>query len=122
MLTSFFSKSRPINFVFVSLYMLVFFSIANFHDFFGTSFSNFLEELGVLLAFVLSMLVVNFISKKNELTSRNAYKTILFAVFACMFLAALKNDTAIVANLLVLLALRRVISLRSQREIVQKIF
>lgn len=122
MLTSFFSKSRPITFVFVSLYMLVFFTIANFYELFGTSFPSFLKEFGVLLAFVLCMLVVNFISKRNELTSRNAYKTILFAVFACMFLPVLKNDAAIVANLFVLLALRRVISLRSQRQTVQKIF
>ena len=122
MLTSFFSKSRPITFVFVSLYMLVFFMIANFHELFEISVLNFLKEFGVLLAFVLCMLVVNFISKRNELTNRNAYKTILFAVFACMFPAVLQNGSAIVANLLVLLALRRLISLRSQRQTVQKIF
>jgi len=96
--------------------------IANFHELFEISVLNFLKEFGVLLAFVLCMLVVNFISKRNELTNRNAYKTILFAVFACMFPAVLQNGSAIVANLLVLLALRRLISLRSQRQTVQKIF
>ncbi|MFD2517390.1 DUF6427 family protein [Salinimicrobium flavum] len=122
MLTSFFSKSRPINFVVVAVYMSVFYLIANFPDLITSSFLIILKEMGVLLLFLVTVLLLNFISKRNELTSRNAYKTVLFAAFCCMFFAALKNDAAIVANLLVLLALRRIISLKSQRETVQKIF
>lgn len=122
MLTSFFSKSGPITFLFVALYAVVFFLIANFQQLFGSSFFDFLQEFSVLLIFLLCIAILKFISKRNELTSRNAYKTILFVAFSCMFLAALKNDAAIFANLLVLLALRRVISLRSQRDTVQKIF
>lgn len=122
MLTSFFSKSRPITFVFVGLYTVVFFIIANFRELFESSFIDFLREFGVLLALLLSVVLVNFISKRNDLTSRNAYKTILFVAFACMFLPALKNDAVIVSNLLLLLALRRVISLKNQRQTVQKIF
>ena len=122
MLTSFFSKSRPINFVMVALYLLVFYIIANFTEVAASGILFFLQKLGVLLVLLLSVFLLNFVSKRNELTSRNAYKTILFAAFTCMFLAALRNDAAILANLLVLLALRRVISLRTQRDTVQKIF
>lgn len=122
MLTSFFSKSRPINFVFVALYMLVFYLVANLNDAWISGFPLILQKLGVLLIFLLSVFLLNFVSRRNELTSRNAYKTILFAAFACMFLAALANDAAIIASFLVLLALRRIISLGSQRETVKKIF
>lgn len=122
MLTSFFSKSRPINFVVVALYMLVFYVVANFTEVATSGILFFLQKLGVLLVLLLSVFLLNFVSKRNELTSRNAYKTILFAAFICMFLAALRNDAAILANLLVLLSLRRVISLRTQRDTVQKIF
>ena len=122
MLTSFFSKSRPINFVLVALYMLVFFIFANFSEAVAGGFLVTLQKVGVLLVLLLSIFLLNFVSKRNDLTSRNAYKTILYAAFTCMFLAALRNDAAILANLLVLLALRRVISLRSQRDTIQKIF
>lgn len=122
MLTSFFSKSKPINFVFVAGYMLVFFLLANFGDLWEAGFALILQKVGVLLIFLLTVFLLNFVSKRNELTSRNAYKTILFAAFSAMFLASLTNDAAIAANFLVLLALRRIISLRSQRETVKKIF
>lgn len=122
MLTSFFSKSKPINFVFVACYMLVFYLIANFQTAWSVGISLMLQKIGVLLVFLLSVFLLNFVSKRNELTSRNAYKTVLFAAFSCMFLPALSNDFAILANFLVLLALRRIISLRTQRESVKKIF
>lgn len=122
MLTSFFSKSKPINFIVVSIYMVFFYYIALFSGFFEFSFNDFLEETGILLLFLFSMLVLNFIAKRNELTERNAYKTILFAAFACMLPDLLQNNAVIIANVFVLLALRRIISLKSQRATRQKIF
>ena len=122
MLTSFFSKSRPITFVLVAIYMMSFFMIANHKELFGTSFLSFFQELGIFILLILAVFVVNFISRRNELTSRNSYKTILYTIFACLFLAALQSDNIIIANLLVLFSLRRIISLKNQRETTQKIF
>lgn len=122
MLTSFFSKSRPINFVFVATYILVFFLLANLEELGGGDFTLILQKAGVLLILLLTVFIINFVSRRNELTSRNAYKTVLFAAFSAMFVVSLTNDAAIVANFLVLLALRRIISLKSQRETVKKIF
>jgi len=123
MLTSFFSKSKPINFISVILFMAIFFIIANFRDVFSSfSFSLIAEKIGVLLAFLLSVVVLNFIAKKNDLTLRSAYKIIIFAVFSVSFWAILKDNQIIVANLCILLALRRIISLKTQKEISKKIF
>lgn len=122
MLTSFFSKSKPINFIIVALYILVFFLFANFDSFSSGAFWPILEETGILLLIILSVVILNFISGRNELTGRNAYKSILFAGFICMFSGALKNDAVIISNIFILLALRRIISLKSQKETVQKIF
>ena len=122
MLTSFFSKSRPINFTFVAIYMLAFYLIANVGYFDFSSLGAVLKEIWVLLLFILCMVVLNFIAKRNELTQRNAYKTLLFAAFSCMLFEVLRNDDVILANFFVLLAMRRVISLRSQRQTIKKIF
>ena len=122
MLTSFFSNSRPINFIIVAAYILFFYLPANFNSLFSGSVGTIFTELGILLIIILSVFLLNFISGRNELTGRNAYKSILFAGFICMFAPALQNNDVILANLFLLLSLRRVLSLRSQRETVQKIF
>jgi hypothetical protein len=122
MLTSFFSKSKPINFIVVALYMLVFYLFANANTLITGNLWSIVKETGVLLLLITSVFILNFISGRNELTGRNAYKSILFAGFVCMFSAVLENDKIIVANLFILLALRRIISLKSQKATVQKIF
>lgn len=122
MLTSFFSKSRPITFVAVAIYMVIFYLLAGVEGFPGSSVLTLLKEAGVLLAFLLSSVIIDFIAKRNEITKRNAYKTILFAAFACMLFEGLRSNDVVVANLFVLLALRRIVSLKSQRETQMKIF
>lgn len=123
MLTSFFSKSKPINFLVVLLFMAVFYILANFRELIlDFQFSTSIKKTGVLFCFLLSVTVLNFIAKKNDLTKRSAYKIIIFAALAVTFPAILRNNEIIVANLSVLLALRRILSLRSHKEVQKKIF
>ncbi|APG60818.1 DUF6427 family protein [Christiangramia salexigens] len=123
MLTSFFSKSKPLNLTVIILLMCGFYIATNFFSWDnGFDVPELLEKIGALLALVLSLLILNFIAKKNELTKRSAYKTLLFAVFSISFFALLKNESVIIANLFILLGLRRIISLRSHKFIKQKIF
>lgn len=123
MLTSFFSKSKPINFLAVILFMSIFYAVANFNNLilFG-SFSYLAKKAGVFLCFIISVYVLDFIAKKNDLTKRSAYKIFIFAVFCISFFGILRDNQVIIANLCILLALRRVISLKSQKEIHKKIF
>ena len=122
MLTSFFGKSKPVNGISVIIFMTVFFFIANFNEWFSnTSFLNILVKTGILLIFLATVFVLNFVAKKNELTKRSAYKILLFAVFATSFFELLQNNQVIVANLCVLFALRRILSMRTQKVIQQKI-
>ena len=123
MLTSFFGKSTPVNVIAVVIFMTAFFAFANFDPLFADfELLSFLEKLAVLIIFILSVLVLNFVAKKNELTKRSAYKILLFAVFATSFSALLRNDQAIIANFFVLLSFRRVISLKSRKVVQEKIF
>lgn len=123
MLTSFFSKSKPINFLVVVLFMAIFFIIANGGEVISSfSFRYLGAKLGVLICFVLSASVLDFISRKNDLTKRSAFKIVMFAIFTASFFAILQNEQVIIANFCVLLALRRIMSLKSQKEIQKKIF
>lgn len=123
MLTSFFSKSKPVNGVLVAVFMGIFFVIANFQDWFlDFQGLEFFEKLLVLLVYVLSVYVLNFIARKNELTRRSAYKILFFALFSTSFFSLLQNTQVIFANFFILLALRRIISLRSKKIMQKKIF
>lgn len=123
MLTSFFAKSKPVNGILVAVFTVVFFISANFQTWFlDFQISVFFEKLMVLLVFVLSIYVLNFITRKNELTRRSAYKMVLFAAFSASFFSLLKDSQVILANFFVLLALRRIISLRSGKVMQKKIF
>lgn len=123
MLTSFFSKSNPIHFVIIAGYMAIFYVVANFFllekDLTWAVITT--KTLG-LVAFLLTMMILNFIAKKNELTGRNTYRVILFAAFCTVFLKGLQNTDLIFANLFVVMGLRRVIGLKSQIFAAEKIF
>lgn len=74
---------------------------------------------GVCLA---SLFVLDFFVSKNNLTKRNSYKILMFGLFVAVLPESLGNSKLLVANLFILLALRRIISLRSRKEIKKKLF
>lgn len=122
MLTSFFSTTKPSNFIFTMIYMLVFLLITRFEFLLPFDFMNVMSELAVFGLFILSFLTFNFIAHKNVLTDRNAYKLLFLVSFTCLLLPALENANIIIANFFVLLALRRIISLKTQQDAIKKIF
>ncbi|WP_417884632.1 DUF6427 family protein [Zunongwangia sp.] len=123
MLTSFFAKSKPINILFIIILLSVFFVTANFGNLFSP-FQPFVftKIIGVYLVLLFGIFMLNFIAKKNELTKRSAYKILLFSVFCASFSSLLRDYNCIVSASLVLLALRRVISLKSQIAVQKKLF
>lgn len=122
MLTSFFGNSRPVNFILVGVYIFIFYLSYNFMPLFSEGWGTTFTEAGIFVVVLLSIFILNFISGRNELTGRNSYKSIIFAGFLCMFPAALQHNDVVMANLFLLLALRRVLSLKSQRHTISKIF
>lgn len=123
MLASFFKKSKPINFLIVGVFMTIYFIIANF---FGqnTEYSwQFLtKKIGYLITYILLMVVLNFIVKRNTISKKNTYTILLFGFLTTLCLPVLQANELFIAAFFVLLALRRVISLRSGLEIKKKIF
>lgn len=123
MLTSFFGKSKPVNGVAITVLLIIFFTIANFKEWFSDfRILVFLEKIAVLITLIVSVFILNFIAKKNELTRRSAYKILFFVLFSISFFALLQNHQAIFANLCVLFAFRRIISLKSKKVTQKKIF
>lgn len=123
MFTSFFSKSTPVIFLAVIVFLTFFFLIANAGAIFSSwNLVTISTKIGVLICFLISVWVLDFIARKNELTNTSAFKIVIFTVFSVSFFAILRDNQVIIANLFILLSLRRVISLKSHKDIQKKIF
>lgn len=123
MLTSFFNKSKPINFIIVFFITLLAFIIARIQlinkD---LSFEFLLRQIGLLIICNVSVLLLNFIASKNNLTHKNSYEILLFSSFLLLIPQTTSVGNVLISNFFVLLALRRLISLRSQKDEKKKLF
>lgn len=123
MISSFFSKAKPIHFLVVSTLLLVVFVIAKLSAITAVfSVELFFREaflFGVCLA---SLFVLDFFVSKNNLTKKNSYKILMFGLFVAVLPETLLNSKLLLANFFILLALRRIISIRSRKEVKKKLF
>ncbi len=123
MITSVFSKSRPINYILITTLLVLCFLLFQFQSNFNTiSVFEIGKKIVLLLLLVGSLYVTNFITKKNGLSKDNSYTFLLFFVFLILFPKTLSNASLIISNGFILLALRRLISMQSLITPKEKIF
>lgn len=116
MLTSFFGKSKPINFLLTGLYIFVGFLFYLFlHGLPEGTSVPWWEHLIVLGGCVFTILLLDFILRKNTLTLSNNYAIFLFTGFLVMLPAIFSEKNLVIANVLILLSLRRTFSLSSPK-------
>jgi hypothetical protein len=123
MIASVFSKTKPINYLIIGFFIILSFVlyIANQTDFIFT-WVEVLKKAFYLGVILTSITLVNFISLKNNLTQNNNYAALLFFIFLLFFPEIFTHENILIANLFLLLALRRLISLRSMKSIQEKLF
>ena len=121
MIASVFSKSKPINIIIVSGFMVLALMTVEFKhiSFSFKSLSAVALNLGVL---VFSLFVFDFINSKNNLTAKNSYAILCFGVLILFSPDTITNPNYLWSNLLVLFAIRRLISLHSKRRVKKKLF
>jgi hypothetical protein len=123
MITSIFSKSRPINYILITTaFVLCYFLYQLFSPTLINSGVGILKKTFFLLLLVGSLLITNFITKKNDLSKDNSYTFLFFFTFLILFPNCLSNGPLIISNALILLSLRRLISLQSMITPKEKIF
>jgi len=123
MITSIFSKSKPINFLVVFFVTLLAFVLANLKLKNEPIVFSFIIEKAVIFSICyLSILTLNFIVGKNSLTHKSNFEILLYCLFLLMIPQTLLNDRIIVSNFFIFLALRRILSLRSQINLKKKLF
>ncbi|MDO7172168.1 DUF6427 family protein [Mariniflexile sp. AS56] len=123
MITSIFNKSKPINFIIVLFITVLAFLTARTHLMIEPLTTTFVaKQLAVFSICIVTILVFNFIITKNSLTQENNYEILLFSLFLLAIVQTTSNTNILVSNLFVLLGLRKIMSLRSQKNIKSKLF
>ena len=123
MIANFFSKTKPINVL--AIVMLLFFiyllsTLVNFDGVFSVAF--LLQRASYFLLLLIILFSVNFIVRKNNLVKDNSYTLLLYVVLIGMFPFSLLNFKLAILNFILLLSYRRIYSLRTQKDVKEKIF
>jgi hypothetical protein len=71
---------------------------------------------------VFAVLLLDFIIRKNNVTKNNTFAILLFVLFVLLVPQVYKSPQLILANIFVLLATRRILSLTTEKNTVKKIF
>ena len=123
MITSFFNKSRPIYFLIVFFITFLAFSIARINRANDTLSGDLsLTQVALLFIVYASILLLNFIVNKNRLTNNNNFEILLFSLFLLFIPQTTINADVLLSNFFVLLGLRRMVSLRTPKNIKKKLF
>ena len=123
MIASVFSKTRPINYLILGIIFLLIYSLYQFKD---TSWLNdgwqIAQKIALFFFLFASFFLLNFLTLKNNLTKSNNYAIFLFSIFLILFPTIFKTPNVIIANFLLLLALRRLIAIQNLKNTKEKIF
>lgn len=117
MLSSFFRSSKPIHFIITFLMVLLvigYFIIS--HPYLGWSY------VWIPLTAGLSIGLFHFIAVKNEFINNNSYGIWLYSCLLILTITYSSSINSFIAYLFLLLALRRVLSMRTGKQMTRKIF
>ena len=123
MITRFFSTSKPIHLVLILVLTTILFfvyRIAGLSE--ELTLNSGFKLILLCLVLLLSIAVLAFFVTKNNLTHRNGYKILFYFIFLLVFPSSLLSGKVIVASFFIMLALRRIISLRTKLNVKKKLF
>lgn len=123
MISSIFGKTKPVNFVILLSFILFFYPLANLYVLNRDIFQDHLiKEVVVLVVLLFSVFLMDFIVKRNKLTKDNSYAIFLFTLLLIAFPKTLADANAILCMFFLLMATRRILSIKSLKNIKLKIF
>lgn len=124
MLANFFGKSNPANFIVIFSIFLCLFLVSSISliPISTIDFSLVLEKVLQLVLFLVFFFFYNFILSKNKLTLYNSYGFLIFVLLFGFFPDTMSSRDELFLNILVLVYLRRLYSLRSGKDLYKKIF
>ncbi len=123
MISSFFGKTKPINYIVLAIFLFLFY-FANIFFQLGEQRINEVIPLEILLfvALLLAVFIINLIVRAEKATESNSYTMVFFVLLIVAFSDELVLQNVIFANFFLLLAFWRILSIKSIRNVKHKIF
>jgi hypothetical protein len=122
MISGIFGKTKPINYVLLLGFLFVLYWFLYFYVDNNTNEpATIVWQSLVVLILLFSVLVINFVVNRNQITSANSYAALYFILLILIFPGSVADDDAIFCGFFLLLACRRLLSLRSLKYMKLKI-
>ncbi|MBO0591348.1 hypothetical protein I2486_07995 [Cellulophaga sp. E16_2] len=123
MISSIFGKTKPINYILILSFLFVFYWFTVFILYsIPYNSTTIFTQIGVLGVLLFMVFIINFIVKRNKITSDHSYTILFFTLLILVFPEILLDNYSIVCSFFLLLALRRLLSIKSLQSIKIKIF
>jgi len=122
MISGIFGKTKPINYIILLGFLFLFYWFTQtvlYKKVYNSE--ELLVQTLVLLVLLFGVLVLNFVVNRNQITNDNSYSILYFTLLIIIFPKSITDNNAILATFFLMLASRRVISLKSLKEIKLKI-
>jgi len=123
MISSFFGKTKPINYIVLAIFLFLFYFTNVFFQI-GEQRINEAIPLEILLftGLLLSVFIINQIVRSEKATEANSYAMVFFVFLIVAFSDELVLQNVIFANFFLLLAFSRLLSIKSIKNVKHKIF
>lgn len=123
MISSIFGKTKPINVIILAGFLFLFYWTVQVY-LLKTDFSTnkVMVEIVVLSILLFSVFIVDFVVSRNKLTGANSYAILFYTLLFVVFPETLSDRNAILCSLFLLLATRRLLSVKSLKDIKSKVF
>ena len=124
MLTNFFGKSKPINYIVLLVLILIYFSFSFFGIFSreDIDLDIVLKQSGLLVLLFMYCFMFGFILSKNKLTLDNSYGFLALVSLFGFFPVVYQHTEALFFNIVLLIFFRRIVSLRTSKSFFEKLF
>lgn len=123
MISSLFGRTKPINYIILLVFLFGFYWIVHLYLFqkrYGPD--QVLEQLFILGFLMFTIFIVDFIVKRNRLSGTNSFALMYYTLLMVVFPEVLIDSNGIFCSFFLLLSIRRIISLRSLRDVKLKLF
>lgn len=124
MLTNFFGKSKPINYVVILLLILAYFSFSILRISWGETvgMDRVIEQVGLFLLILFYCFMFGFILAKNKLTLDNSFGFLILVSLFGFFPEVYQHSETLIFNIIILIFFRKVVSFRTSKAFFEKLF
>lgn len=123
MISSFFGKTKPINYIVLAIFLFLFYFTNLFFQLNGQKINQVIPlELLLFAVLLFSVFIINQIVRTEKATESNSYTMLFFVLMIVTFSDELVLRNVDFANFFLLLAFWRILSIKSTRHVKHKIF